>query len=442
MAARPMPIDFEKIRKLTHDGRRHVLADLLFCQPGFHGGGEYGKAVFRGLIETAAHLPDVQLWAALDPDLFIDAWVWEECARHGIQIVRVRSFDDIASLVNLAEFHSFFAPAIVVYTGYEYMKHLGGELKFSTETKTKVLGTLLDLRDWEMAADWEAVAGARKNAGCLPEATLSEKEWSAEKLRQKRHAAELAAMYEGLCSHKSLHTLVTISDYSAQSIRINAKRRGPIEVLFAPEKNRPAPEPFEWPGLDFQNDPYLVLLNAGRVEKNAASAVVAFDLLFSDLEFAEKNPRLKLVLSGIKGPADLGKKSLHAKSRLVAIPYLSPERLEFLLQNARGLLYPSFNEGFGYPPLEAMSLGVPVVASKRTSIPEVCEDAAVYCDPFDLDSIAAGIRKLLATTPDPKFLKSHAEKIGRRQSRDLRRLSELICGAVVKKIIMNKPTLP
>ena len=60
----------------------------------------------------------------------------------------------------------------------------------------------------------------------------------------------------------------------------------------------------------------------------------------------------------------------------------------------------------------------------------------------ELDSITDGIRKLLATTPDPKFLKSHAEKIGRRQSRDLRRLSELICGAVVKKIIMNKPTLP
>jgi glycosyltransferase involved in cell wall biosynthesis len=178
------------------------------------------------------------------------------------------------------------------------------------------------------------------------------------------------------------------------------------------------------------------------VEKNAASAIAAFDRLFADPAFASENPRLKLVLSGIKSLADLGIQPPREMARLVAIPHLSPARLEFLLQTARGLLYPSFNEGFGYPPLEAMSLGVPVVASNRTSIPEVCEDAAVYCDPFDLDSITAGIRKLLATTPDPKFLKSHAEKIGRRQSRDLRRLSELICGAVVKKIIMNKPTLP
>jgi GT2 family glycosyltransferase len=442
IAGRAMACDPGKIRKLINDGRRHILVDLFFCQPGFHGGGEYGKAVFGGLAETAKSLPGVQLWVALDPDLFIDDWILEECRRSAIPIVRVKSYDEIAALVNLDAFHSFFAPAIVVYTGYEYMKRLGGELKFSAETKTKVVGTLLDLRDWEMAADWEAVAGARKNAGCLPEVTLSEKELSAEKLRQKRHAAELAAMYEGLCSHKSLHTLVTISDYSAQSIRTNAKRRGPIEVLFAPEKNRPAPEPFEWPGLDFQNDPFLVLLNAGRVEKNAASAVVAFDLLFSDPEFAEKNPRLKLVLSGIKGPADLGKKSLHAKSRLVAIPYLSPERLEFLLQNARGLLYPSFNEGFGYPPLEAMSLGIPVVASNRTSIPEVCGDTAVYCDPFDLESIAAAIRNLLARPADVESLKSHAEKIRRLQSRDLRRLSELICGAAEKKTFANKPARP
>jgi hypothetical protein len=178
------------------------------------------------------------------------------------------------------------------------------------------------------------------------------------------------------------------------------------------------------------------------VEKNAASAVAAFDLLFSDPEFAEKNPQLKLVLSGIKSPADLGTKALREKSRLVAIPHISPERLEFLLQNSRGLLYPSFNEGFGYPPLEAMTLGIPVVASNRTSIPEVCEDAAVYCDPFDLDSITAGIRKLLATTPDPKFLKSHAEKIGRRQSRDLRRLAELVCGVPPRPVLARHGWCP
>jgi hypothetical protein len=66
----------------------------------------------------------------------------------------------------------------------------------------------------------------------------------------------------------------------------------------------------------------------------------------------------------------------------------------------------------------------------------------VYCDPFDLESIAAAIRNLLARPADVESLKSHAEKIRRLQSRDLRRLSELICGAAEKKTFANKPARP
>ena len=426
LAGRAMALDQGKIRKLTNDGRRHVLVDLFFCQPGFHGGGEYGKAVFGGLVETTKSLPGAQLWAALDPDLFIDDWILEECRRSAIPVVRVKSYDEIAALVNLGAFHSFFAPAIVVYTGYEYMKRLGGELMFDSQTKTKVVGTLLDMRDYEMAANWEAVATARKKACCRPETDYSESQWTSAKTKHAKQADELAAMYRGICSHESLHTLVTISDYSAQSIRTNAHYSGSIEVLFAPEKNRPEPAPFEWPGIDFKNDPYLVILNAGRLEKNAASAAAAFDALFAEPEFAKANARLKLVLVGIKNPADLGIPALRAHARLLAIPHLPPAGLEFLLKNARGLLYPSFNEGFGYPPLEAMSLGVPCVVSNQTSIPEVCGTAAVSCDPFAIDSIASAIKELLSSPADSESLKAHAEKIRRRQSSDLRKLCELV----------------
>jgi glycosyltransferase involved in cell wall biosynthesis len=113
-------------------------------------------------------------------------------------------------------------------------------------------------------------------------------------------------------------------------------------------------------------------------------------------------------------------------ARILATPPLPPAGLEFLLKNARGLLYPSFNEGFGYPPLEAMSLGVPCVVSNQTSIPEVCGTAAVYCDPFSIDSVATAIKELLSSPADSESLKAHAEKIRRRQSSDLRKLCELV----------------
>lgn len=58
-------------------------------------------------------------------------------------------------------------------------------------------------------------------------------------------------------------------------------------------------------------------------------------------------------------------------------------------------LYPSLYEGFGLPPLEAQALGVPTVTSAVSSMPEVCGDAAAYCDPEDEDSIYDALRSVL-----------------------------------------------
>jgi glycosyltransferase involved in cell wall biosynthesis len=64
--------------------------------------------------------------------------------------------------------------------------------------------------------------------------------------------------------------------------------------------------------------------------------------------------------------------------------------------HADALVLPSWYEGFGLPPLEAMACGVPVAVSRRASLPEVCGEAAVYFDhPEDPADIAAGIGRLL-----------------------------------------------
>jgi glycosyltransferase involved in cell wall biosynthesis len=67
-------------------------------------------------------------------------------------------------------------------------------------------------------------------------------------------------------------------------------------------------------------------------------------------------------------------------------------------RNAAAFVYPSLYEGFGIPPLEAMSVGCPVVCSNTSSIPEVVGDAAEYFDPFNVESIRSAIEKILQSS--------------------------------------------
>jgi glycosyltransferase involved in cell wall biosynthesis len=74
---------------------------------------------------------------------------------------------------------------------------------------------------------------------------------------------------------------------------------------------------------------------------------------------------------------------------------ISDRELFSLYREAELLIQPSLYEGFGLPPLEAMSVGCPVVASCAASLPEVCGDAAFFVDPFDEESIRLGMNEVL-----------------------------------------------
>lgn len=75
--------------------------------------------------------------------------------------------------------------------------------------------------------------------------------------------------------------------------------------------------------------------------------------------------------------------------------YVTDEELRALYENAALFAYPSFYEGFGYPPLEAMYFGCPVVVGRSSALPETCGDAAVYCEPSDPHDIARSIAAVL-----------------------------------------------
>ena len=82
--------------------------------------------------------------------------------------------------------------------------------------------------------------------------------------------------------------------------------------------------------------------------------------------------------------------------RVRQMGYVTTESRAILLKQARMLVLPSFDEGFGLPILEAMSAGVPIVASNRGALPEVLGDTGLLVDPTDTQSLANAIQKTLS----------------------------------------------
>ena len=87
------------------------------------------------------------------------------------------------------------------------------------------------------------------------------------------------------------------------------------------------------------------------------------------------------------------------------------EELRDFYSAAELLMFPSWHESFGWPPLEAMACGCPVVASNRASVPEICGDACLAVDPNDTASVTAAVERVLA---DPML---RAQLIGKGSAR-------------------------
>src|SRR5205085_4393322 len=121
---------------------------------------------------------------------------------------------------------------------------------------------------------------------------------------------------------------------------------------------------------------------------------------YSALRRARPNVKLpQLVLVGKK--AWLYDETLRAIAEcsiaqdIILTGYVPEADLPALYTGALCFAYPSYFEGFGLPPLEAMSCGTPVVAGDRTSLPEVVGDAALTADPFDTASLARALARLI-----------------------------------------------
>lgn len=140
---------------------------------------------------------------------------------------------------------------------------------------------------------------------------------------------------------------------------------------------------------------YILYTGPMELRKNVPTLVRAFAILK-----AEKRIPHRLVLSGNKGGGLYDEiteiiRTLGLEKDVIFTGYVSDEDLPYLYNGASVFAFPSFYEGFGLPPLEAMACGCPVVTSNTSSLPEVVGDAGLMVDPDRPEELAEAMGRIL-----------------------------------------------
>ena len=167
---------------------------------------------------------------------------------------------------------------------------------------------------------------------------------------------------------------------------------------------------------------YILYLGTLEPRKNIIGLIKAFE------EFKKSfgNPpspllqrgNLKLVIAGSKGwlCEDIFKaaKNSPVKNDIIFTGFIEDQDKAILYRLAELFVYPSFYEGFGFPPLEAMSCGTPVITSNFSSLPEAVGDAALTVDPYNIDQLARAMKNVLEDEDlKNRLIEKGCERVGK-----------------------------
>ena len=169
---------------------------------------------------------------------------------------------------------------------------------------------------------------------------------------------------------------------------------------------------------------YPFLLYAGRISphKNVVRLIEAFSALKAQLEKDDKFTDLKLIIIGdeLSKHPDLRRTVIRSgvQNDVRFLGFIPIEMLRVFYDAAKIFVFPSLNEGFGLPPLEAMAHGTPVVTSNTTSLPEVVGNAAVLVNPENVFEIMRALHRVLLDHPLREKLKQRGYEQVKRFSWD------------------------
>ncbi|MEX0977535.1 MAG: glycosyltransferase family 1 protein, partial [Pirellulales bacterium] len=217
---------------------------------------------------------------------------------------------------------------------------------------------------------------------------------------------DLTAAYPELCER-----CVTIPHMLTDRYHPDARREMVARIIDR-RRNSASGEPHS--SVAGPCDRYLMCVSTLEPRKNYPMLMQAFNMLKDRLGGSGPLVDLKLIIVGNLGwkyaPIVEAMRPLTRRGELVHLENVPVEELRILYAHASAFVFPSNYEGFGFPPLEAMQCGTPVIASDIAAHRWVLGDAALYCSPYDARSLADVAERLLVSDESAALAKTLVER--------------------------------
>ncbi len=139
-----------------------------------------------------------------------------------------------------------------------------------------------------------------------------------------------------------------------------------------------------------EENKYILTVGSSSPHKNVISLVNAFKKMKKGVDLVVVGGKFSKVFQQVE--------DFQKKENIIRLGYVSDNELKALYEKAICFVFPSYYEGFGLPPLEAMTCGCPVISSSSASLPEVCSDAVIYINPLDVEDILQSMEKIIASS--------------------------------------------
>lgn len=161
--------------------------------------------------------------------------------------------------------------------------------------------------------------------------------------------------------------------------------------------------------------PFILYIGGFSARKNVKSLLIAFSNIHKNLP---KDYTLVIVGNNKDQFSYLSElsKNLNLENKIIFTGFVPNQDLPVFYNACDTFVYPSLYEGFGLPPLEAMSCGVPVISSNITSIPEVVGNSGILIDPNNISMLSQAIEELLSNEPLRQYYSNKSLKTAKKYS--------------------------